>query len=64
MNNELQKEIARVRELYSPDELRDIYARRTYDDHFEFIGRLAVTNEFLDAAVYVRKGLEILVRGN
>jgi hypothetical protein len=62
MNTELQKEIERVRNLYTADELRDIFARRTYDDHFEFIGRLAVTNEFLDAAVYVRRGFEVLVK--
>jgi hypothetical protein len=59
--SELQKEIERVRNLYTADELRDIFARHVYDDHFEFIGRLAVTNEFLDAAVYVRKGFEVLV---
>jgi hypothetical protein len=59
--SELQKEIERVRNLYTADELRDIFARHTYDDHFEYVGRLAVTNEFLDAAVYVRKGFEVLV---
>jgi hypothetical protein len=64
MNNELQKEIARVRELYSPDELRDIYARHVYDEHFEYVGRMVVVDEWREPSVYVRRGFEILVRGN
>jgi hypothetical protein len=64
MNTELQKEIERVRNLYTADELRDIYSRRLDDGMFEFIGRMVVTNEFLPASVYVRRGFEVLVRGN
>jgi hypothetical protein len=59
--SELQKEIERVRNLYTADELRDIFARRTYDDHFEFIGRMVVVDEWREASVYVRKGFEVLV---
>jgi hypothetical protein len=58
---DLQKEIEKVRSLYSASELRDIYARRLDDGMFEMVGRLVVTNEFQDAAVYVRRGFEVLV---
>jgi hypothetical protein len=64
MNTDLQKEIIRVRELYSADELRDIFARHTYDDHFEYVGRMVVVDEWREPSVYVRKGFEVLVRGN
>jgi hypothetical protein len=64
MNTDLQKEIIRVRELYSADELRDIYARHVYDEHFEYVGRMVVVDEWREPSVYVRKGLEVLVRGN